>query len=110
MLLTYFLNDFEIVPVVPIITGITFVFTFHMNCISIARSLFFRIFSAIIIIIIILLSVQYLGIKELSLSDDFCVTYTTKFQLGDPDSRVIWTNLPPPHIDRMTEGLLYELY
>jgi len=28
MLLTYFLNDFEIVPVAPIITGITFIFTF----------------------------------------------------------------------------------
>ena len=28
MLLTYFLNDYEIVPVAPIITGITFVFTF----------------------------------------------------------------------------------
>jgi len=27
MLLKYFLNDFEIVPVAPIITGITFVFT-----------------------------------------------------------------------------------
>ena len=26
--LTYFLNDFEIVPVAPIITGIVFVFTF----------------------------------------------------------------------------------
>jgi len=26
MLLKYFLNDFEIVPVAPIITGITFVF------------------------------------------------------------------------------------
>ena len=46
MLLTYFLNDFEIVPVAPIITGITFVFTFHMRCISIVRSLYFRIFSA----------------------------------------------------------------
>ena len=46
MLLTYFLNDFEIVPVAPIITGITFVFTFHMRCISILRSLYFRIFSA----------------------------------------------------------------
>jgi len=31
MLLTYFLNEFEIVPVAPIITGITFVFTFHMR-------------------------------------------------------------------------------
>ena len=45
MLLTYFLNDFEIVPVAPIITGVTFVFTFHMRCISIVRSLYFRIFS-----------------------------------------------------------------
>jgi hypothetical protein len=27
MLLTYFLNDFEVVPVAPIITGIAFVFT-----------------------------------------------------------------------------------
>jgi hypothetical protein len=35
MLLTYFLIDFEIVPVAPIITGIAFVFTFHMRCISI---------------------------------------------------------------------------
>jgi hypothetical protein len=62
MLLTYFLNDFEMVPVAPIINGITFVFTFHMSCIFIVRSLYFRIFSAffnhisvsrIIIIIII---------------------------------------------------------
>jgi hypothetical protein len=30
MLLTYFRNDFEMVPVAPIITGITFVFIFHM--------------------------------------------------------------------------------
>ena len=46
MLLTYFLNDFAVVPAAPIITGITFVFTFHMRCISIVRSLYFRIFSA----------------------------------------------------------------
>ena len=46
MLLTYFLNVFEIDPVAPIITGITFVFTFHMRCISVVRSLYFRIFSA----------------------------------------------------------------
>jgi hypothetical protein len=31
MLLKYFLKDFEMVPVAPIITGITFVFTFHMQ-------------------------------------------------------------------------------
>ena len=36
-LLRYFLNDFEIVPVVPIVTGVTFVFTFHMRCISVVR-------------------------------------------------------------------------
>jgi len=46
MLLTYFLNDFEMVPVAPIITGITYVFTFQMPCIYIVRSLYFRIFSA----------------------------------------------------------------
>ena len=46
MLLTYFLNDFEIVQVAPIITRITFVFTFHMRCIFIVRSLYFRILLA----------------------------------------------------------------
>ena len=39
MLLTYFLNDSEIVPVAPVITGITFVFTFHMRRISVVTSL-----------------------------------------------------------------------
>ena len=38
MFLTYFLNDFEIVPAAPIITGITFAFAFHTRCISIVRS------------------------------------------------------------------------
>jgi hypothetical protein len=33
MLLTYFLNDFETVPVAPITTGITLACTFHMRCI-----------------------------------------------------------------------------
>ena len=51
MLLMYFLNDFEMAPVAPIITGITFVFTFHMRCISIVRSLYFIIIIIIIIII-----------------------------------------------------------
>jgi hypothetical protein len=40
MLLTYILNDFEMVPVAPIITGITLACTFHMRCISSARSLY----------------------------------------------------------------------
>jgi hypothetical protein len=35
MVLTYFLNDFEMVPVAPIITGITLVFTFHIHIIII---------------------------------------------------------------------------
>jgi hypothetical protein len=44
MLLTYFLDDFEMVPVAPITTGITLDFTFHMRCIYIVRSLYFKIF------------------------------------------------------------------
>jgi hypothetical protein len=46
MVLTYFLNDFEMVPVAPIFTGITLVFTFHIRCIYIVRSLYFKLFSA----------------------------------------------------------------
>ena len=42
----YFLNDFEMVPVAPIITDIAFIFTFHTRCISIVGSLYFRIFWA----------------------------------------------------------------
>jgi hypothetical protein len=34
-----FLNNFEMVPVAPIITGITTVCTFHMPCICIVRYL-----------------------------------------------------------------------
>jgi len=55
MSLTYFLNDLEMVPVAPIITGITLVFTFHMRCISIVRSLYFKIFSASFLITLLLL-------------------------------------------------------
>ena len=51
MLLRYFLDDFEIVPAVSIIADITSVLTFHMRCISIVRSLYFRIFSASFFII-----------------------------------------------------------
>ena len=46
LLLMYCLSDFEMVPVAPAITGITFAFTFHMRRISIMRSLRFKIFSA----------------------------------------------------------------
>ena len=46
MLFGYFLNYFEMVPVDPVTTGIIFYFMIHMRCISIVRSLYFRIFSA----------------------------------------------------------------
>jgi preprotein translocase subunit SecY len=46
MVLTYFLNDFEMVPVAPILLVLSFFFTFHIRCISIVRSLYFRIFLA----------------------------------------------------------------
>jgi hypothetical protein len=56
MVLTYFLNDFEMAPVAPIITGITLVFfTFHVCCISFVRSLYFKIFSASFLITLLLL-------------------------------------------------------
>jgi hypothetical protein len=37
MLLRYFLNDFEVLLADPVITDITFVFAFHMHCISTAK-------------------------------------------------------------------------
>ena len=63
----YFLNDFEMVQFAPIITGITLVFTFHMRCISIVRSLYFKIFSAsfIIIIIIIIIISEWYALRDL---------------------------------------------
>jgi len=39
--LRYFLNDFEMVPVAPKITGITFVFTFPIHCISTVKVFIF---------------------------------------------------------------------
>ena len=53
MLLKYFLNDFEIAPVASIITGITFVFTFHMRCISIVRSLLLLLLLLIFLLLIL---------------------------------------------------------
>ena len=46
MLLRYFLSDFEMVPVAPVITDITFASTFHMRWISVVRFLHFKIFAA----------------------------------------------------------------
>jgi hypothetical protein len=42
MSLTYFLNDLQIVPVAPFITGITLAFTCHMCCISLLLLLLFH--------------------------------------------------------------------
>ena len=50
ILLRYFLNDYGMVPLARVTTGITFVFTFCMKCISLVRSFYFRIFSASILI------------------------------------------------------------
>ena len=46
ILLRYCLSDFEMVPVAPVITGITFAFTFHMRWISNIKALYLKIFSA----------------------------------------------------------------
>ena len=46
MISRYFLNDSEMIPVAPVIAGITFVFTSHVRCISIVGSLYFKNFSA----------------------------------------------------------------
>jgi hypothetical protein len=46
MLFRYFFNDFEMVSVAPVFTGINLVFTFHIKCIGIVRSVYFKIFLA----------------------------------------------------------------
>jgi hypothetical protein len=45
-LFRYFLSDLEMFPVAPVMTGITFVFTFHICCIPTVRSSHIKIFSA----------------------------------------------------------------
>ena len=46
MLLRYFLSDIEMVPVAPIITGITVASTFYVRWLSIMRYLYFKILPA----------------------------------------------------------------
>ena len=58
MLVRHFLNDFEMVSVDPIITGIIFVFTFHMHYISIVRSSYFTIFWAYFLTIFLPLEIS----------------------------------------------------
>ena len=62
MLLWYFLNDAEIVSIAPIITGITLVFIFHMCCISVVRSVYFRIFSVSLHALSVSWNVTYINI------------------------------------------------
>jgi hypothetical protein len=50
MLLWYFLNDFDIVPIAPIRTGITFVFTFYIHCILSVRYLKLKFISSFFVI------------------------------------------------------------
>jgi len=52
MLLRYFLNHFEIAPVVRIITGTISGFKFHVHCIFVPRSLYeyFKPFAAAVLI------------------------------------------------------------
>jgi hypothetical protein len=61
MLLKYFLKDFEMVPVAPIITGVTFVFTFHMLCISIIRYYYYYYYYYYCSLIIFRRTDYYLG-------------------------------------------------
>jgi hypothetical protein len=51
MVLTYFLNDFDMIPVAPIITGITLFSTFHIRCISIVRSLYFKLLLLLLLLL-----------------------------------------------------------
>jgi hypothetical protein len=52
ILLRYLMNDREMVSLVPVITGITFVFTFHIHCICVVRSLYFKILSSFLFMFI----------------------------------------------------------
>ena len=66
MLPTHFLNDFEMmVPVAPIITGITVVFTFHIRWISIVRPLYFKFFKLLLLLLLLLLLSSYCYLSQI---------------------------------------------
>jgi len=50
MLLRYCLNDSEVVTVGPVVTAVSFIFTFHIHCVYNARYLYFKIFFISILI------------------------------------------------------------
>lgn len=58
VLLRHFLDYLEVVPVSPVFTGFTVVFTFHMRCSSIVRTSYFKIFSASFFIKFLFLKLQ----------------------------------------------------
>jgi len=45
------MNDFELIPITPIITSVTFSFTFHMHCITTLRNKHYRNLSNPLLII-----------------------------------------------------------
>jgi hypothetical protein len=59
-------NDFGMVPVAPVITGITFDFTFHIRCISAVRSLYFKIFATLLLLLLLLLLIHFIYVKNFS--------------------------------------------
>ena len=83
MLLRYFLSNFEMVPAVPIITGITFVFTFHMWCISFVRSVYFKIFSASFILFQSQLTYMFLFHFPRLWCPVYCLAWFCSFALVD---------------------------
>jgi len=58
-MLRYLMNDRKMISLVPVITGITFVFKFQIHCIYAGRSLYFKIFQ-LFLSCLYLLKFQYL--------------------------------------------------
>jgi hypothetical protein len=59
-LLRYFRNKFEMLLVVPVVTGITFVFTFHIRCIFLIRTSYSQIFRLFFDHVLVSFQSQYL--------------------------------------------------
>ena len=87
MLLRYCPSDFEMVPVAPVITGITFAFTFHRRWISFIRSLYSKIFSASIFItfpssgIVTPINMHYPFLLSQIICQVYCLKESCQFEL-----------------------------
>jgi len=64
MFFSHFLNDLEMVPVAPVISGITFVCTCYIRSISNVRTLYFKVFSSSFLI-------TFLSIETAASVEDF---------------------------------------